>query len=161
MQAIERLVSHAESQFLYAGVLSVVQPRSNPKTVYRFLKNLQSPSMNFLMQDGNYDEYPIGKACLQIRKRVPGKSYRCLLEHIDSWPINGKNPRFVKGFNRPFGRRSLVSSDRGIALADTADHAGHIPIQMQANWPSQGINGFHPMCQSLAFIILDVSVFLG
>ncbi len=65
IEGIERLVSHRASDFLFAGTLSVVQPSSDPKSVYRFLKNLRTPSMNFLLQDGNYDNLPLGKSCFE------------------------------------------------------------------------------------------------
>lgn len=62
IRGIRLLSSHAESEFLFAGTLSVVQPTVSPSTVYEFLKTLDTPSMDFLLQDGNHDRLPPGKA---------------------------------------------------------------------------------------------------
>ena len=62
MRGIRLLGSHSENEFLFAGTLSVIQPAVNPRIVYRFLKALGTPSMDFLLQDGNHDRLPPGKA---------------------------------------------------------------------------------------------------
>ena len=62
MRGIQLLASHPESGFLFAGTLSVIQPCVSPRHVYRFLKALGTPSMDFLLQDGNHDRLPPGKA---------------------------------------------------------------------------------------------------
>lgn len=62
MRGIDLLDAHDEREFLFAGTLSVIQPASEPDIVYGFLKDLGSPSMDFLFQDGNHDRLPPGKA---------------------------------------------------------------------------------------------------
>ena len=62
IRGIRLLTEHRESEFLFAGTLSVIQPHANPKLVYEFLKALGTPSMDFLLQDGNHDRLPPGKA---------------------------------------------------------------------------------------------------
>ena len=62
MRGIGLLSSHTESEFLFAGTLSVIQPTVSPRAVYEFLKTLGTPSMDFLLQDGNHDRFPPGKA---------------------------------------------------------------------------------------------------
>ena len=62
MRGIDLLASHPESGFLFAGTLSVIQPCVAPERVYRFLEALGTPSMDFLLQDGNHDRLPSGKA---------------------------------------------------------------------------------------------------
>ena len=62
MRGIRLLASHPESEFLFAGTLSVIQPAVDPVLVYQFLKALGTPSMDFLLQDGNHDRLPPGKA---------------------------------------------------------------------------------------------------
>ena len=62
MRGIRLLASHSESDFLFAGTLSVIQPAVDPALVYAFLKALGAPSMDFLLQDGNHDRLPPGKA---------------------------------------------------------------------------------------------------
>ena len=62
MQGIRLLASHSERKFLFAGTLSVIQPAVSPRLVYQFLKALGTPSMDFLLQDGNHDRLPLGKS---------------------------------------------------------------------------------------------------
>ncbi len=62
IRGIRLLVSHSDSDSLFAGTLSVIQPTVDPKNVYEFLKDLGSPSMDFLLQDGNHDRIPPRKA---------------------------------------------------------------------------------------------------
>ena len=62
MRGIQLLASHSESEFLFAGTLSVIQPTVSPRLVYEFLKTLSTPSMDFLLQDGNHDRLPPGKS---------------------------------------------------------------------------------------------------
>ena len=62
MRGIRLLAAHRESEFLFAGTLSVIQPAVDPALVYEFLKTLGAPSMDFLLQDGNHDRLPPGKA---------------------------------------------------------------------------------------------------
>ncbi len=62
MRGIVLLDSCDDRDFLFAGTLSVIQSASDPEIVYRFLKDLGSPSMDFLFQDGNHDRLPPGKA---------------------------------------------------------------------------------------------------
>ena len=62
MRGLHLLTSHSEHEFLFAGTLSVIQPSAAPERVYRFLKKVCTPSMDFLLQDGNHDRLPPGKA---------------------------------------------------------------------------------------------------
>jgi len=62
IRGIQLLASHSESEFLFAGTLSVIQPAVSPGNVYEFLKALGTPSMDFLLQDGNHDRLPPGKS---------------------------------------------------------------------------------------------------
>ena len=65
IRGIRRLRAHQDSKFLFAGTLSVIQPSVSPESVYRFLKDLGWPGMDFLLQDGNHDHPPRGKANFQ------------------------------------------------------------------------------------------------
>ena len=62
IRGIQRLASHSEREFLFAGTLSVIQPTVEPRLVYEFLKALGTPNMDFLLQDGNHDRLPPGKS---------------------------------------------------------------------------------------------------
>ena len=62
LRGIRLLATHPEHNFLFAGTLSVIQPSIPPGSVYAFLKDLGTPSMDFLLQDGNHDRLPVGKS---------------------------------------------------------------------------------------------------
>ncbi len=59
---IERLQLHTDAEFLFAGVLAVVDPESDPTEIYQFFKELNPPSVDFLYRDGNHSCLPPGKS---------------------------------------------------------------------------------------------------
>jgi len=58
---IEVLRRHPNAVFLYAGLLSVIDPACDPKVVYDYFKALGAPSIDFLYRDGNHSNMPYGK----------------------------------------------------------------------------------------------------
>ena len=62
---ITKLRNHPSSDFLFSGLLSVIDPFSNPKEIYTYLKSLGAPSLDFLYRDGNHSSYPFGKATFE------------------------------------------------------------------------------------------------
>lgn len=62
MAGIEKLKAHPDTKFLFAGLLAVIEPHSNPKNIYNFFKSIGTPSVDFLYRDGNHDELPYGKS---------------------------------------------------------------------------------------------------
>lgn len=58
---IALLNNHKESGFLYAGLLCVINPHSEPSKIYSFLKGLGAASIDFLYRDGNHSILPFGK----------------------------------------------------------------------------------------------------
>ncbi|MGB7208392.1 MAG: cyclophane-forming radical SAM/SPASM peptide maturase YhhB [Pyrinomonadaceae bacterium] len=62
IQGVALLRAHPDRDFLYTGILSVVNPITDPKEIYSFLKSLDPPSLDFLYRDGNHTTLPIGKA---------------------------------------------------------------------------------------------------
>ena len=62
VHGLSLLASHPDHNFLFAGTLSVIHPETDPRQIYYFLKELGSPSIDFLLQDGNHDRLPSGKA---------------------------------------------------------------------------------------------------
>ncbi len=58
---IEKLKSHPDSEFLFAGLLAVINPHSNPHDIYNFFKSVGTSSVDFLYRDGNHDKLPFGK----------------------------------------------------------------------------------------------------
>ncbi len=61
LAGIERLKAHRRGDHLFSGVLAVVDPASDPSTVYDWFRALGTPSVDFLYRDGNHDELPFGK----------------------------------------------------------------------------------------------------
>lgn len=62
LKGIEKLNSHPDAKFLFAGLLAVIDPGSNPNEIYSFFKSIGAPSVDFLYRDGNHDQLPVGKA---------------------------------------------------------------------------------------------------
>lgn len=61
MGGLDRLRDHRESQFLFTGLLAVVDPVSDPREVYSFFKCMKPPSVDFIYKDGNHSRLPEGK----------------------------------------------------------------------------------------------------
>lgn len=62
MQGIERVMSREDARPLFAGVLAVIDPSSQPDQVYSALKASGAPSLDVLVRDGNWDHLPFGKS---------------------------------------------------------------------------------------------------
>ena len=60
-EGITRLVGREDARPLFAGVLCVIDPESDPAEVYATLKRTGAPSLDFLVRDGNWDQLPFGK----------------------------------------------------------------------------------------------------
>ena len=65
LEGITRLRNHPDGHFLYAGLLAVIDPTSDPAEVYESFKELGAPSVDFLYRDGNHSQLPYGKASFQ------------------------------------------------------------------------------------------------
>ncbi len=59
---IARMLARDDARPLLAGVLAVIDPRSDPAAVYSALKETGAPSMDVLPRDGNWDGLPFGKS---------------------------------------------------------------------------------------------------
>lgn len=59
--AIARLRARPDAQPLFAGVLAVIDPRTDPAAVYESLKATGAPGIDVLVRDGNWDKLPFGK----------------------------------------------------------------------------------------------------
>lgn len=62
LAGLQRLQGHPAAERLFSGVLCVVDPTSNPESVYDYFKSLAIPSVDFLYRDGNHTVLPFGKA---------------------------------------------------------------------------------------------------
>lgn len=61
LASIARLTARSDASSLFAGVLAVIDPESDPIEVYQSLKATGAPSLDFLVRDGNWDLLPFGK----------------------------------------------------------------------------------------------------
>src|SRR5579871_5540274 len=62
LAAIDRLREHPAGGPIFAGLLAVVDPFSEPAAVYGAMKATGAPSFDFLYRDGNHVTLPFGKA---------------------------------------------------------------------------------------------------
>jgi uncharacterized protein len=65
MKGIDRLRGHKDTEFLFTGLLAVIDPESDPAEVYAFFKGLNPPSVDFIYRDGNHSRLPAGKRSLE------------------------------------------------------------------------------------------------
>ena len=65
LAGITKLRNHPSAEFLFSGLLTVIDPASDPRKIYQFLKGLGAPSLDFLYRDGNHSSYPFGKASFE------------------------------------------------------------------------------------------------
>ncbi|MDO4998515.1 MAG: cyclophane-forming radical SAM/SPASM peptide maturase YhhB [Neisseria sp.] len=86
MDSIQLIKQHKFSKEIFTGCLAVINPFSNPHEIYHFFKQLNIPSVNFLMRDGNHDRYPYGKA------NFYSLEYAKWLEQIWIEYFNDENP---------------------------------------------------------------------
>jgi len=65
MAGITLLKAHPQADRLFSGVLAVVDPTSDPASIYKYFKGLAVPNVDFLYRDGNHTTLPHGKASVQ------------------------------------------------------------------------------------------------
>lgn len=65
LEGLNQLREHLDSEFLFTGLLAVVDTESDPVEIYNFFKNLSPPSVDFIYRDGNHTQLPAGKQSLQ------------------------------------------------------------------------------------------------
>ena len=64
LKGFDILLNHADSDFLNAGLLAVIDPLSSASEVYGFFKSLSTPSVDFLYKDGNHSKLPMNKVAV-------------------------------------------------------------------------------------------------
>lgn len=65
LKGLNHLREHPASEFLFTGLLAVVDIESDPVEIYNFFKTLNPPSVDFIYRDGNHSRLPSGKQSLQ------------------------------------------------------------------------------------------------
>jgi uncharacterized protein len=61
IRGIAQLTERPDARPLFAGVLAVIDPESDPRQVYEALKATGAPCLDFLPRDGNWDRLPFAK----------------------------------------------------------------------------------------------------
>ena len=64
LRGLDKLRHHTNSSSLFSGLLAVIDPSSDPMSVYHHLKSMRPPSIDFLYRDGNHNKLPPGKHSL-------------------------------------------------------------------------------------------------
>lgn len=65
LSGLQLLRSHPEADYVFTGILAVIDPESEPIEIYNFFKTLNPPSVDFIYRDGNHSRLPYGKKSLQ------------------------------------------------------------------------------------------------
>jgi uncharacterized protein len=86
LAGLNTLKAHPDSEKLFSGVLAVVDPNSDPDTVYDYFKTLGVPSVDFLYRDGNHSVLPFGK------KSVDSSEYGAWMCRILDRYVMDRNP---------------------------------------------------------------------
>ncbi len=87
MAGIRRLLAHREASFLFSGVLTVIDPQTEPNEVYSFLKRSGAPSLDFLYRDGNHTRMPVGKSSFESQEYGRWLARLCDLYFADPDPV--------------------------------------------------------------------------
>lgn len=88
VRGIRLLREHPESNALFSGILAVVNPLSSPQEVYRYLKGLGAPSIDFLYRDGNHSTLPFGKGSFESVEYA-----EWLVDVLDEYLADSSPPR--------------------------------------------------------------------
>lgn len=121
ISGIKKLRDHKASEFLYSGLLSVIDPTSDPIENYNYFKSLEAPSVDFLYRDGNHSNLPFGKNSIDSTEYA---NWLCRL--LDAY-LKDKSPPKIRFLDdiiklRLGGRgikEGLGQSDYGIVIIET------------------------------------------
>jgi uncharacterized protein len=142
---INLLRQHEASEFLYAGLLCVIDPTTDAQQVYEYFKSLDAPSMDFLYRDGNHTELPFGKASFESTE------YAEWLGRLTKIYLSDPNPpkiRFLddiirlslggRGIKEGLGQEdfgiAIIETDGSISKNDTLKSAFNGADRFEQNW---------------------------
>ena len=118
---IDVLRSHPQGDFLYSGLLSVIDPTTRPGDIYTYFKSLGAQSIDFLYRDGNHSNVPFGKESFNSTEYGDW-----LCELLDIYLADREPPRvrFLDDVIRlSMGgkgvKEGLGDTDYGIAIVET------------------------------------------
>lgn len=121
ISGITLLENHPDSKFLYAGLLAVVDPTTDPAEVYGFFKDLNAPSVDFLYKDGNHSHLPPGK------NTIGSTEYGLWMSQLLDIYLKEKSPIPIRVFDDMLKlligggatKEGIGLSDFGILIFDT------------------------------------------
>jgi uncharacterized protein len=61
LQGLKLLQTHPATDWMYTGLLAVIDPESKPTDIYNYFKSLYPPSVDFIYRDGNHSRLPYKK----------------------------------------------------------------------------------------------------
>jgi len=64
LHGLNLLRTHKDAEWMFTGLLAVVDPDSDPTEIYNFFKALNTPSVDFIYRDGNHSRLPYKKQSL-------------------------------------------------------------------------------------------------
>lgn len=121
LSGINKLRNHQNSDFLFAGLLAVIDPTTDPSNIYYYFKSLGAESVDFLYRDGNHDQLPFGKRSFESNEYGEWLAGLSNVYLADSTPIR---IRIIDDFIRLFlGGKGIKEgigvTDFGIVVVDT------------------------------------------
>lgn len=162
VSGIAVLRCHPDSEFLYAGLLSVIDPTCDPKAVYEYFKVLGAPSIDFLYRDGNHSNMPYGKESFESVEY--GDWLGCLLDIYLADPAPPRI-RFLddiiklllggRGIKEGLGEAeygiAIVETDGTFSKNDTLKSSFNGADKFRESW-SVKVNSLADVVQSAEFI---------
>ena len=121
LQGIETLCAHPQGSELFRGVLAVIDPKSSPESVYRFFKNLNVPSVDFLFRDGNHETLPYGKRSFSSTEygNWLSRIWNLYIDDPDPTPIEMLDNLVRLMFGKESAREGSGLTDFGILVIET------------------------------------------
>ena len=121
MRGIERLSAHRDSDFLYAGLLAVIDTRYSPQDIYSFFKDIKAPSVDFLYRDGHHTCLPFGKSSVHSIEYGSWmlKLAACYVNDPSPVPIRVIDDMFKVLLGGTGTKEGMGVAEFGIAIIDT------------------------------------------
>ena len=64
LKGLDLLRAHSAADWMFTGLLAVIDPESEPTEIYNYFKSLNPPSVDFIYRDGNHSRLPYKKLSL-------------------------------------------------------------------------------------------------
>jgi uncharacterized protein len=158
---IKLLRQHVDSEFLFSGLLCVIDPTADVRRVYDYFKSLGAPSIDFLYRDGNHTDLPFGKTSFESTE------YAEWLAELADIYLSDQNPpkiRFLddiirlclggRGIKEGLGQEdfgiAIIETDGSISKNDTLKSAFNGADRFQHRW-SVHIDRLSTAFESLEF----------